>query len=95
MSSNPNLKLELNTNVASIRDDSRFAVHQYLMSDNNRDQRSRFLKFVEASLEELIVSHGYSRERATKALLHAFSRSIAPSTLVVSDEQVSCLFYLV
>lgn len=50
---------------------------------------SSFLQAVNNTMGDLIVGQGYSRERATKTILQEIARSVYPSTLNVTDEQVS------
>lgn len=52
---------------------------------------SSFLQAVNNTMGDLIVGQGYSRERATKTILQEIARSVYPSTLNVTDEQVSSL----
>ena len=48
-----------------------------------------FMITINMALEDLIVRHGYSRDRATKFLLQEIARSILPSTINVTDAEVS------
>lgn len=55
-------------------------------------EHQEFIDTVNNVMEVLIVRHGYSRERATKALLQEISRSMGPptgpSTVTATDDQV-------
>jgi hypothetical protein len=59
-------------------------VPQRLLTSEHQD----FVETIGSAMEDLIVRHGYSRERATRTLLQEIGRSIAPATVSISDDQV-------
>lgn len=56
--------------------------------DVTASELPRFLQTVNNILEDLVMRQGYSRERATKAILQEIAHSVYPRTLNVTDEQI-------
>ena len=52
------------------------------------DEHTNFINTIHSLLNKLMHKYGYSRERATKAMLQELNRSVYPSAIVITEKEV-------